>query len=237
MAPDSDPRLTDEFVRRLPAQRVTLVGVVHDHPASVHRVRTLLDERAPDVLALELPPLALPLFDAYADADTAPPRFGGEMSAAIQAADIDRVVGIDGPTLKFAGRLARRLLADDHSLSTARDVLQSLGHVTRHACTCRLAALASRHASVTVQVDQPVDHDCSHADDADTQAADERSHVRRARTVMNTFGPEPASAVRKETREAYMADQLSSLSGTDSVLAVVGAGHLDEVAGHLAELQ
>lgn len=234
MCSDTDPRLSDEFIRR-PSTRVTLVGVVHDHPASVHRVRQTVLETGPDVLALELPPLAVPLFREYADDNTTPPAFGGEMSAAIQAADVDRVVGIDGPTLAFAGRLARRLVAEDHSRSTARTVARSLGHVTKHACVCRLAATLSRFGGVTVRVDQPVDHDCSMADDPDTQATDEHNQVRRARTVMNAFGPQPASAVRKRTREMYMTDRLASLAADDSVLAVVGAGHLGEVADGLAE--
>jgi len=234
MCPDSDPRLSDEFVRRPAPQHVTLVGVVHDHPASVHRVRTLLAETTPDVLGLELPSLAVPLFEQYATGEATPPRFGGEMSAAIQAADTDDVVGIDGPSLGFAGRVTRRLVTEDYSHSTASNVIRSLSQVTRHACTCRLAAVASRLAGVTVQVDQPVDHDCSDDDSPETQATDERSHVRRARTVMNTFGAEPASALRKETRELYMADRIASLAAGQSVLAVVGAGHLDEVADALS---
>ena len=66
------PRFTGEYVRRLgsddsgddasdgvaddatDAGDVTLVGVVHNHPASKHRIRTMLDEVDPAVLALEL---------------------------------------------------------------------------------------------------------------------------------------------------------------------------------------
>jgi hypothetical protein len=58
--PDADPRLDAERVRCLPgapgAGAVVLVGVVHDHPASVFRVTRLVERFAPDVLALELPP-------------------------------------------------------------------------------------------------------------------------------------------------------------------------------------
>ncbi|MFC7081645.1 hypothetical protein [Halorussus caseinilyticus] len=52
--------MNDEYVRRLPDAGVTLVGVVHDHPASVHRARAVVRERDPEVVALEAPPLAVP---------------------------------------------------------------------------------------------------------------------------------------------------------------------------------
>src|SRR6056297_2195481 len=99
----TDPRMNDEYVRRLPDAGVTLVGVVHDHPASVHRAREVVRERDPDVVALEAPPLAMPLYETYARESRTPPTFGGEMSAAAQAAREEdaEVVGIDGPTVAF----------------------------------------------------------------------------------------------------------------------------------------
>jgi len=121
-----DPRLTGEHVRSVAstAGTVTLVGVVHDHPASVYRVRRVLEAREPDVLALELPPISLSLFEAYARDVRTPPVFGGEMSAAIQAADTDEVVGIDGPTMAFTLALARTLVRERASQSTVRSVIR-----------------------------------------------------------------------------------------------------------------
>ena len=80
---DSDPRVTGEFVRRVSndAGTVTLVGVVHDHPASSYRVRQVVEDVDPEVLALELPPISIPLYEQYASSDRNPPVFGGEMSA------------------------------------------------------------------------------------------------------------------------------------------------------------
>jgi len=92
--------------------------VLHDHPASTYRVRTLIGRVDPAVLALELPPLALPLYDQYATDERTPPTLGGEMSAAIQAADADRVAGIDGPTPGFLRRVASGLHRADASAET-----------------------------------------------------------------------------------------------------------------------
>jgi hypothetical protein len=57
-----DPRLNEDFWRVVSGDGgdVILVGVVHDHPSSCHRVRTLAEEFDPDVVGLELPPLAIP---------------------------------------------------------------------------------------------------------------------------------------------------------------------------------
>ncbi len=98
-----DPRITEQFCRHLEgsAGDLILLGVVHDHPASVARVERVLEAVDPDVLALELPSAALPLYRTYAAGgadESDSPRFGGEMSAAIRASpDVD-VVGIDART-------------------------------------------------------------------------------------------------------------------------------------------
>ncbi len=108
---DRDPRLDPNYVRTVSSGSdapVTLVGVVHDHPASVARVRSTVETTEHATLALELPPLALPLFEEYADDARTPPAFGGEMSAAIQASDA-RAVGIDGPSRRFLRTLARHV--------------------------------------------------------------------------------------------------------------------------------
>jgi len=236
---DADPRLGDDCRRRVPAtpsaSRVTLVGVVHDHPASAYRARAVVRSVEPAVLALELPPMALPLYDEYARDDRTPPAFGGEMSAAIQAAGTDRVVGIDGPSLGFARHLARRLVSGRHSAATVRDLGRSLASVTRHALTCRAAALLSRRTGVRVEVDDPSPHDCDTSTPPAEQARDERAQVRQARTVMQAFGTSGAGAVRKATREDYMVTRLVALRGEGETVAVVGAGHVAELADRLRE--
>ncbi|WP_323172062.1 hypothetical protein [Natrialba sp. PRR66] len=63
-----DPRITGRFCQRIsgPAGDCYLLGVVHDHPASINRVMRVADAVDPAVLALELPPAALPLYRVYA---------------------------------------------------------------------------------------------------------------------------------------------------------------------------
>ena len=73
-----DPRLNDAYLRVCPGGpeegTVVLVGVVHDHPSSQYRAQRVLEAVEPTTLALELPPLALPLFEEYATESSTPPR-------------------------------------------------------------------------------------------------------------------------------------------------------------------
>jgi len=232
-----DPRTDGTHVRRLPGGDgvgdVLLAGVVHDHPASAHRVRSLVETIDPDVLALELPPLAVPLFERYAGEGSVPAS-GEEMSVGVRAASTDDVVGIDGPSLWFLARLARTLLGGDASLSTARTVLSSVLSVSKHAVACRAAALFDAPTAARLAVDEPVEHDVDEHDDPERQAADEQTQVRRARAVLSAFGKAEPVQVRDETREAHMADRLASLRERGDVVAVVGVDHLDGLVAHLA---
>lgn len=240
---ETDPRISGDYLRRFTESNgiehdaelgsVTLVGVVHDHPASKHRVRSVLEAVDPNVLALELPPIAVPLFEEYADVDRAPPRFGGEMSTAIQASSTARSVGIDGPTPAFTARLLRSLRRKQVSLDTLRSVLRGLTSVTKHAVVCRAAATLSRLTSLRVEVDAPIDHDTEWTDDPERQATDEHTQVRRAEAVLDAFEPSRASQFRDATREAHMADRLADLRSEGPVVAVVGIDHLDGVAAEL----
>jgi pheromone shutdown protein TraB len=233
VATDPDPRLSGEHVRTLAGAggTVTLVGVVHDHPASVYRVRRVVTACDPDALALELPPLSVPLFETYADDDRSPPAFGGEMSAAVQAADTDRVVGIDGPTPGFLVRLARTLVRARASLGTVRRVLDGLRSVTHTAMVCRGASVLAGLTDVRLEVASPTTYDCERTDDPGAQAADERAQISRARAVLDAFEPSRAARFRDDTREAHMADRLAGLDG--DVVAVLGHDHLDPVAERL----
>lgn len=237
MIGDGDPRFDGEFVRELPGsgarETVVLVGVVHDHPASKYRVGAAVGAVEPDVLALELPPVAIPLYEAYADDPRTPPAFGGEMSTAIQAVDGEAVVGVDGPSAGFLARLAGTLSRDRPTSGTARRVLRSLWTVSKRAAVCRLAAGVTRRTGVRLEVDAPTVYDCRWSDDPGAQAADERDQVRRARAVSNLFGTPDAVRVRETVREAHMAERLSSLRRDGVVVAVVGIDHLDPLADRL----
>jgi hypothetical protein len=227
-----DPRVNEAYLRGSPGGReqgdVILVGVVHDHPASQYRARRIVDAVEPRTLALELPPLALPLFEEYASDEEALPTAGGEMSAAIRPGAADRVVGIDGPTPRFAARLARTLLRERAAPPTVLSSMRALTSVTRHAAVCRAAAGLSRHLSVKLEVDSSsATYGVDQADAPDSQAEDERRQVRKAQFILQAFGSSRAGDLRDATREEHMAARLSRLRRDGDVVAVVGVDHLD----------
>lgn len=238
MFDDGDPRVTGDYVRRLPgrgtAGDVILVGVVHGHPASTYRVRTVVERIEPAVLALELPPLAVPLFERYAADDRTPPAAGGEMSAAVQAAPSSSVAGIDGPTPAFLGRLAGTVYRSDVDRSTVRRLLGGVVSVIRHAVRCRVAATVDGVTAPPPTGGSPADHDCDWADPPDEQATDERTQIRRAQSIGAVFGEPGAVTLRDATREAHMADRLATLRREGTVVAIVGVDHLDPLAERLA---
>lgn len=231
----ADPRITGTYLRQVstPDATVTLVGVAHDHPASVYRVRTVISHCDPDTLALELPPLAISRFEQYATAAQTPPATGGEMSAAIQAAPTDSLVGIDRPTPGYCRRLLETLLRVRPDLPTVRETLAQARSPFTHAVCYRLAAALDR-TPLDLGVESPVDHSVNRTDDPSTQAADEHRQVRRSRAVLDSLGSRSrrrGSQIEREAREAEMADRLSQLRGC--VVAVVGISHLDALAERL----
>ncbi|WP_284012081.1 hypothetical protein [Halobaculum litoreum] len=236
---DSDPRVTGEFVRQLPDDdgTVTLVGVVHDHPASVYRVRHVLAAVDPEVLALELPPISLPLFAQYAATEETPPALGGEMSAAIQAADAATVVGVDRPTGGFFRRLGRTLLRERPPFETVRTLGTRIAGTTTHALVCLAAAGVAAATSVRLEVDAPTPHDVSWTDAPADQASHEREQVDRCRSFMDAFrtaSRSRASRIEDAAREASMAARLRDLRGDGAdVVAVVGIDHVEPLADGL----
>lgn len=218
-----DPRVSAPFCRRYVDERgsLLLVGVVHDHPASVGRVRTILERDQPDVLALELPPLALSLYRRYAKTNADPPRFGGEMSAAIEAAPTATVEAIDAPNMRFFTHLIERLITDRPSRSTIRRVGWSLLGATRAALTCRLAASLPTATSSTIIPDEPRTYTCSETDPPARQAAHERAHVAGIRALIGASSPPPdrsiesGSTVQSPDRDPDVSD----VSDTDRTTA------------------
>lgn len=231
-----DPRTNPETIRSVSGTgdtgRVTLVGVVHDHPASAHRVRAAVAAADPAVVALELPPLSLPLFRRYAAADRVPPEHGGEMSAAIQAAGDRRVVGIDLPRSGATTTLWRRLRETWPSVRTAAGVVRTLATVSLHAAWCRVAAGWGRLSGTSPAVDEPVSHDCSRSDPPGEQAADE-ARIRAAESALLGAVEAPHVTALDDAREAAMAAALTAHRAVGPVVAVVGFGHLDAVADRL----
>jgi len=232
-----DPRLRAECIERVRDGDavVTLVGVVHDHPASVYRVRQVVASAAPAVLALELPPLAVPLTRRQAADERTPPTLGGEMSAAVQAATTSRVVGIDGPSVGFLRSLAGELYRERASPATLRRTAAAVRSVTAAALRSRVGATIGALTTLQVDLDPPTAHAAERGDDPHRQADDERRQVRTAQSVLQTFGQPPATAMQRRARERHMVDRLAALRADGDVVAVVGMAHLDAVAGHLRE--
>ncbi len=235
---DADPRITGEYLRQIPGGpgALTLVGVVHDHPASTYRTQRVIKELDPTVLALELPPISIPLFEEYAATERSPPVFGGEMSAAIQAAAPNTAVGIDRPTGGFFQRLGRDLLQERPPAETVRNVLSNTLSTTKHALLCRVAAILAARTSIRLEVDSPIAYEIDWTDSPEDQALDERKQVRRSRSFMNAFrtsNRSRASQLEDAAREADMATRLLALREQEDVVAVVGISHLDSLTERL----
>lgn len=233
----SDPRVDADHLRAGLGPDGTpflLAGVVHDHPASRYRVNRLVRRVDPAVLALELSPLALPLYERYAAEPGELPADGGEMSAAIAAAGDARVVGIDGIDLPFLRTLAANLRAERASRDTVGTLAKGVASVVRHAAACRLAAAAGAVTDRVPTVDEPVDHDCTLADPPAVQADDELSQLSRSLTLLRCADPPEPVKLRDETREACMARRLERLRDEGDVVAVVGRGHLDPLVERLS---
>lgn len=235
-----DPRLRLDHVRtieRTDAGDIVLAGVVHDHPASVYRVQKIIRTVEPGTVALELPRLALRLFEVYAEDDRSPPEFGGEMSGAIQAAGDADIVGIDAPNRAFLVRLLRAIVRERPSLATVRRVLRGVSSVTRHALVCRLAAAVASRTSMRVEVDAPVQHDCAATDAPNAQATDERRQITTSFSLLRAAETPQPVRLRDETREECMVQALDALDSSEPVVAVVGVDHLERIASKLDDSQ
>lgn len=234
----TDPRL-ERYLRCHPGDgdrgAVLLVGVAHDHPSSMARVARVLERVTPEVLALELPSLAVPLFRLYASDDHVPPRLGGEMSTAIQTAGDVRIVGIDGPNAEYLRLLLRRMISDRFSsgeiFELGRDVVRGMGH----ALACRVGAVVGRTTPHTPKVYTHIRYDSTLFDSPRIQAKSELDHVTERQSFLRAIELPRATAVIDEAREESMATRLTELRSEGDVVAVVGIEHLGTLCGRLDE--
>lgn len=226
-----DPRLGLDYIRCVPGSNgsgsVLLIGVVHDHPASVFRVNAILEELTPDVLALELPPLAVSLFRMYSKDDFTPPRLGGEMSMAIQAAESVRVVGIDSPNRTFLRQLAGRVFNGRIPKSLFGDLIQDIVLSSTHAMACRVGAVIGAITRLRLRLYSHIEYDCSPVDSPAAQADHEASHLAKQQAFIRSIEVPQARQLIDELRDESMAKQLIDLRLEGDVVAVVGVEHLD----------
>lgn len=234
---EADPRLADGsvrcFERRDSVGSVLLIGVVHDHPSSEYRVGTLLQRFDPDIVALELPPLAVPLFEQYAADVEVPPQHGGEMSIAIQSTDA-RVVGIDAPNGGYLRRLVRQLAFEDRLSPIGRSLLTDLLRMTTQAVATRVGAFVGRIIGRPPVLYSPIRYDTSSFDDPSTQAQHEQGHLARRDSFLRAIEPPPAIERIDGLREQTMVDRITALRGEGDVAVVIGMEHVEAVADGIA---
>lgn len=226
-----DPRIDGDNVRCLQGDddrgTVLLVGVVHDHPASTYRVAHLIETFSPDVLAVELPPLAVPLFRIYAEDRYTPPRMGGEMSMALQAFEDGRAVGIDAPNLTYFRRLGALLREEDMSLGLVRELLTSSSLGIAQALACRVGAVLASWTPLRLRVYDVFSHEATFLDSPAAQAEDEVSHISQEEALLRIIQPPRGMELIENAREESMATRLRDLRRDGDVTVVVGRNHVD----------
>lgn len=224
-----DPRLSGEYVRVV-GEDVALVGVVHDHPASVFRSRAAVEAVDPDTVALEIPSGLVPLFRQYAAEDS---DSGGEMVAAIGAAT-GEVVGIDLPDRGSLRALAGRLRGEDVSLGAKARAAATAARLYAHTIRGRLVAAGVPSRWLGRDPGAVRSYDCSSADAPARQAEHEAVHVSRSRSLSRAFVAPETTRLLDAAREAAMVERLEELREEGSVVAVLGYDHVDAVADELA---
>lgn len=229
----ADPRLGSEYLRYSKATDgegyVVIVGVVHDHPASVFRVDHIVEVLQPDVIAVELPQLVIPLFEAFAAEDNAARNLGAEMTAALKQAGDVRQVGLDAPSLLYFRRLASHVWHGDVPAGIIWRVGKDLLRSYAQAIAIVLAALVGVASGLRLQVLTPVEHESTPADPPAEQAGAEDSHVASRRAFLRAVEIPQATRIIDTVRERVMTERLREARAHGDVVAVVGVEHLDPV--------
>lgn len=230
----SDPRIDPDQLRLYDGPDggpLLVVGCVHDHPASTFRARALVESLRPDVVGVELPGLALPLFECVGrDSDGEAPG-GGEMSAALAAAaDVgSERTGIDTLGPRFARSLLAELRRESASFDTLERVLGSVSDVAGHALACRVSAALGRFGSAAPVHDRAYEHEIASNAAPSRQAEDEHRQLTRSLSVLRAFEQPLANSVVDAAREETMVGNLATLRTEGSVVAVVGFDHLSGI--------
>lgn len=241
----ADPRIESDHLRSFVAEGdpLLVVGAVHDHPASAHRARLVVERLEPDVVGVELPGLALPLFERRAaesrsqfeDSASAPAL--GEFGAALAAgAAVDaRSVPIDTLDWRFARSLWRELRDADPAAGTVKRILGAVSNVSGHAVSCRMAASLGDLWPHDPLTESRLDYDVSGRAPAKRQADHEREQLSRSLSILRALERPVADDVVDAARERTMAANLARTRSAGGAVAVVGFDHLDGIAGRLRD--
>lgn len=231
---ESDPRISEEYVRLIerPDRPILLVGVVHDHPASIHRVDSVIKGVSPATVGIELPSLLVPVFEQHVDDGT---DIGGEMAAAIRAAGSASVVGIDVPGPGFVHAVGVEILGGDGRVGATLRTLQETWRLTSNAVLARLAHEGVPRLPNVTDLEFGHEYDLPDRATPERQAEHEAKHVRRSTTLLRTFEPPAATRLVDQIRERHMARRLGDLDVDGPLVGVVGHGHLDGIQAALEE--
>lgn len=231
---ESDPRISEEYIRLIERTDtpVVLVGVVHDHPASIYRVEAVIEEVSPATVGIELPSLLVPVFEQHVDEGA---DIGGEMTAAITAAESASVVGIDVPGPGFIRALCAELLKEPADTGAIVRTLRETWRLTSNAVLARLAHEGVPGLPTVSDLEFGHEYDLPERPSPERQAEHEAKHVRRSTTLLRTFEPPAATRLVDQIRERHMARRLRELAVDGPLVGVVGHGHLDEIQAVLEE--
>lgn len=228
---ESDPRVHSKTIRRIEGDSspVILVGVVHDHPASVSRVTSVVDAVDPETIAVEVPS---PMVPVYANDRH---RAGGEVAAAITADPSIPVEGIDIPHTGAIRSFIEEFQTRPVDPRTALRTLRSAARMTAHVGAASLSRLGLPGAPSVGQLERGHEYEISHDASPARQADHERAHIRRSTALLDSLEPPPETAFLDAVRERYMADRLASLRQAGPVVCVVGFSHLAGIEERLEE--
>jgi pheromone shutdown protein TraB len=235
---DTDPRVDDRYTRMVcgSGAPILLVGVAHDHPASIYRVGAIVEALQPPVVALEVPDAVLPVLDPLRFAGDGP---GGEMAAAIAAASDSRLVGIDVPSRGAVRALMVESLRQRVSAPTVARTVRSIGAISTRALLVRLtrhlAQLGATSNSGTVQLGGRQDYDLVDDSTAAEQAENERAHLERTEALLRTLEPPSSTSFLDAVRERCMATRLHDARADGFVIGIVGYDHLDDLVTRLKQ--
>lgn len=228
-----DPRITGENVRYIPAREgagyAVIVGVVHDHPASIFRTGHLVSALQPDVLAVELPRAAIPLFESFQADEEGSDHIGGEMSLALRRASGAKV-GIDAPSLRYTRHLFTYLASEGVPPVLYWRVLKDLTLSTLQAVWTVIAAMVGTITGVRLRAHTPVEHEVTPTDPPAKQAHAESEHIATRKAFLQAIEVPETIRIIDTIRERVMAERIAELRRQGDVVAIVGVEHLDPVA-------